>query len=166
VKDAKPETIMKPNPQTDHSFPQRNIIPLYIVDSVHESLSLVTYQNVPSKPKAVVCMFHGLNSYMEHGSHIADYLAQNGYSTFGFDHRGFGRSPGNPGVVYSLDQHIGDCLQFVNQLKKLYPTLPFFSMGLSMGGMATYYLTLQNPKLFAGAVMMAPAISMEYLQLV
>jgi acylglycerol lipase len=165
VLNAKPETIFKPNPQKGHSFPQLNIIPLYILDPAHENLSLVTYQNVPSNPKAVVCMFHGLNSYMEHGSHIADYLAENGYATFGFDHRGFGRSPGDPGVVYSLDQHIADCLQFVNQLKKLYPTLPFFSMGLSMGGMATYYLTLHHQELFVGAVMMAPAISLEFKQL-
>ena len=37
-------------------------------------------------------MLHGLNSYMGHGAHLADYYSQNGFVTVGFDHRGFGRS--------------------------------------------------------------------------
>jgi alpha-beta hydrolase superfamily lysophospholipase len=39
-----------------------------------------------------------------------------------------------------------------------YPTPPFFCLGLSMGGMTTYYLTLKYRYLFEGAIMMAPAI--------
>jgi alpha-beta hydrolase superfamily lysophospholipase len=39
-----------------------------------------------------------------------------------------------------------------------YPKLPFFCLGLSMGGMTTYYLTLKYKYLFEGAIMMAPAI--------
>jgi acylglycerol lipase len=136
-----------------------------VKDIAKGSLSLVTYQNLPPKPKAVVCMFHGLDSHMDHGAHIADALAGKGYVTVGFDHRGFGRSPGARGLVYSLDQHISDCKKFVDIVKGLYPTLPFFSMGLSMGGMATYYLTLNYPNLFTGAVMMSPAISLEAEQL-
>lgn len=41
---------------------------------------------------------------------------------------------------------------------KIYPNLPIFAMGLSMGGMTCYYLSLRNPSLFKGVIMMAPAI--------
>jgi len=37
-------------------------------------------------------MFHGLNSRVGHGTHIATALAQSGYDVVGFDHRGFGKS--------------------------------------------------------------------------
>jgi alpha-beta hydrolase superfamily lysophospholipase len=37
-------------------------------------------------------MFHGLNSYIGHGAHLAEYFSKNGLITVGFDHRGFGRS--------------------------------------------------------------------------
>lgn len=40
----------------------------------------------------------------------------------------------------------------------MYKNLPKFVLGLSMGGMTSYYLTLQNPKLFDGAILMAPAL--------
>jgi alpha-beta hydrolase superfamily lysophospholipase len=37
-------------------------------------------------------MFHGLNSRIGHGFHIAQYLALNGYDVVGFDHRAHGTS--------------------------------------------------------------------------
>lgn len=39
-----------------------------------------------------------------------------------------------------------------------YANLPKFVLGLSMGGMTSYYLTLENPNLFDGAILMAPAM--------
>ncbi len=40
----------------------------------------------------------------------------------------------------------------------LYENLPKFGLGLSMGGMTVYYLTLENPNLFDGSILMAPAL--------
>jgi alpha-beta hydrolase superfamily lysophospholipase len=40
----------------------------------------------------------------------------------------------------------------------MYPNLPKFALGLSLGGLTSYYLTLENPHLFDGAILMAPAI--------
>ena len=93
-------------------------------------------------------MFHGLNSHIGHGAHIAHYFAQNGIITMGFDHRGFGRSPGTPGRVISHEQHIADSIGFMNLIRPIYPHLPYFCMGLSMGGMTTYYLTHRYPEYF------------------
>lgn len=43
-------------------------------------------------------------------------------------------------------------------MKAIYPNLPAFALGLSMGGMTSYYLTLRHKELFKGAILMAPAI--------
>jgi acylglycerol lipase len=81
-------------------------------------LQLVNYRYpTKEKPRAVIIMLHGLNSHIGHGAHIACVMAQHGFVTVGFDHRGFGRSPGKPGKVTSLDQHLADSLQFVKQVK-------------------------------------------------
>ena len=53
-------------------------------------------------------MFHGLNSHLGHGAHLADYFAKHGFITVGFDHRGFGRSEGEPGYVECLEDHLKD----------------------------------------------------------
>jgi acylglycerol lipase len=90
-------------------------------------------------------MFHGLNSHIGHGAHIAAKMSEYGFVTAGFDHRGFGRSPGKPGKVISQERHLEDAVQFVALLRGEYPELPFFCMGLSMGGMTSYYLTLKYP---------------------
>jgi alpha-beta hydrolase superfamily lysophospholipase len=54
---------------------------------------LATYR-YPAKetPKAVVILFHSLNTSQEYGAHIAHELAEHNIETVGFDHRGFGRS--------------------------------------------------------------------------
>jgi acylglycerol lipase len=62
-------------------------------------------------------MLHGLNSHLGHGAHIANELAENGIITVGFDHRGFGRSEGEPGYAESLDRHVEDSLIFIGKMK-------------------------------------------------
>ena len=39
-----------------------------------------------------------------------------------------------------------------------YKGLPKFALGLSMGGMTSYHLSLESSKLFDGVVLMAPAL--------
>ena len=103
-------------------------------------------------------MLHGLNSHVGHGAHLAEYFSLNGFVTVGFDHRGFGRSEGRSGYVSDLDTHLEDCKKFFSIVFPMYEGLPRFVLGLSMGGMSSYHLTLADPHLFDGAVMMAPAL--------
>lgn len=59
-------------------------------------------------PKAIVAMFHGLCSHVQRGAHIANYFAQKGITTVGYDYRGFGQSQGPRGLIYDLNSHLGD----------------------------------------------------------
>lgn len=115
-----------------------------------------------NKPKAVAILFHGLNSHIGHAAHIAYTLSQADIETVGFDHRGFGQSEGSPAYVHSLDHHLQDSMLFVEKVRTLYPNTPFFCLGKSMGGLTAYYLTLRHPELFAGAILMAPAIKNQF----
>lgn len=140
----------KPNPQGDYVFPEINWIEFSVEEKKNKPIKLATYRYPAQKEPiiAAVVMFHGLNSYMGHGAHIAHELSLYGIVTVGFDHRGFGRSEGIPGFADSLDQHLQDSIQFVELMKQIYKKLPMFCMGLSMGGMTSYYLTLKYREMF------------------
>ncbi len=103
-------------------------------------------------------MFHGLNSHLGHGAHLAHYFSLHGLTTVGFDHRGFGRSEGHGGYVDGIESHISDTKKFLSIVLPLYLNTPKFALGLSMGGMTAYKLTLKDPKLFDGTILMAPAL--------
>ena len=62
------------------------------------------------------------------------------------------------GYVSDLETHLEDCRKFFSIVMPMYKGLPKFVMGLSMGGMASYHLTLADPHLFDGAILMAPAL--------
>jgi acylglycerol lipase len=59
-------------------------------------------------------MFHGLNSHIGHGAHLAKYFSKEGLITVGFDHRGFGRSQGRQGYVDNLQSHLTDSRKFID----------------------------------------------------
>lgn len=43
-------------------------------------------------------------------------------------------------------------------IKKIYPKVPLFGVGLSLGGATAYHLSLRHKNLFDGTVLMAPAL--------
>lgn len=76
----------------------------------------------------------------------------------GFDHRGFGKSEGDPGRIDSLSLHLEDSRLFMDRMCEMYKDLPKFVTGLSMGGMTSFRLSLERPERFKGVILMAPAI--------
>ena len=50
-------------------------------------------------------MFHGLNSRIGHGTHLAAALAAEGFITVGFDHRGFGHSKDHSNFL-TVDEYV------------------------------------------------------------
>jgi alpha-beta hydrolase superfamily lysophospholipase len=43
-------------------------------------------------------------------------------------------------------------------IENIYPKIPIFLMGLSMGGLTCYKMGLENPDRFKGIILMAPAL--------
>ena len=60
------------------------------------------------KPKAIVCLVHGLGEHTGRYEHVGRALNEAGYSLFGFDLRGHGQTGGPRGHFPSLDVILQD----------------------------------------------------------
>lgn len=61
------------------------------------------------------------------------------------------------GYIHSEESHLDDSLKFAHMMKDLYPKVPLFCLGLSMGGLTCYHISLTHRHLFEGSILMAPA---------
>lgn len=83
-------------------------------------------------PVAIVAAVHGMNDYAQAFSLAAPYWASRGISTYAYDQRGFGRSPGQgrwPGAP-AMKQ---DLRAFLAAIRRDHPSTPLFVIGHSMG---------------------------------
>lgn len=110
------------------------------------------------KPSAVVFIFNGLYYHTNNSAHVAKELAASGYAVVGFDYRGYGKSQGERGAIESFESILEDCLLFVKNVEALYPDIPKFAIGASLGGLLLYHLALRQPERFAGVVLISAMI--------
>ena len=109
-------------------------------------------------PKAVVICVHGLGLHGGCYHHLGTTLSYNGFEVLAIDIRGLGcwRSWGN----HSLD--ISGCLAdlkaALTEIRNLYPSLPLFLAGESLGGAIALKCASQNAHLVDGLIMSSPAI--------
>lgn len=104
------------------------------------------------KPKAIVCLVHGLGEHTGRYAHVGKALNDAGYALFGFDLRGHGQTGGPRGHFPSLDAVMQDIRQFVQFQSQNHPGLPLFLYGHSLGGLLTLTYTLQFPEGLQGVI--------------
>ena len=82
-----------------------------------------------------VCLVHGLGEHSQRYSHMADFMNSQAIAVLGFDLRGHGRSQGQRGHAPSLDALMADIQLLIEQSTGLFPDLPCFLYGHSLGGL-------------------------------
>lgn len=115
-------------------------------------------------PRAVVLAVHGFNDYSKAFDvapgtpGVGPYLAERGVAVYAYDQRGFGASP-YWGLWPGRDAMIRDFKDFAAVLQNMYPGVPFYPLGESMGG-AVVMTALAEPDApkVAGTVLVAPAV--------
>jgi len=110
------------------------------------------------KPKALILGLHGMNDYANAFDLPARTWAESGITTYAYDQRGFGGSPGR-GVWPGTELMVQDVVTLSTLLRERHPGTPLFLAGISMGGaVAMSALALEEPAPVDGAILSAPAV--------
>lgn len=116
------------------------------------------YWQPDGKPKAVICLIHGLGEHSSRYQHLAEYYIKNGYLVAAYDLRGHGRSKGQRGHYPSLDSAMADIKIFTEKLEKDHPDLPIFLYGHSLGGVLVLNYVLRNRNHLTGVIATSPGL--------
>jgi len=114
------------------------------------------------RPRAAICLVHGMGEHSGRYGHVADRLTQAGYSVFAFDLRGHGKSLGPRGHTPSYRTLLNDINSLLNEVDKNFPELPLFLYGHSLGGnLVLNYVLRRQPK-FKGVIVTGPWLRLAF----
>lgn len=106
----------------------------------------------PDKPKAVVCLVHGLGEHAGRYAHVGKAFSEAGYALLGFDLRGHGKSGGQRGHAPSMEALMDDVDRLLKEAGTRYPGLPRFVYGHSLGGEIVLYHGLRRKPEVRGVI--------------
>ena len=110
------------------------------------------------EPFAVIVALHGMSDYSNAFAMPAPWWAEHGISTYAYDQRSFGRSPG-PGIWPGNTVLRRDLADFVEVVRTRHPALPVYVLGESMGGaVAMTAFGSPTPPKADGLILVAPAV--------
>ena len=128
-----------------------------------DGIKLVGRASSPATPpKAVVFLVHGLGEHSGRYSHVSEALNAAGYAVVAGDLRGHGNSGGKRGHTPDYALLLDDMFQGLEKTKELFPHLPLFLYGHSLGGNLVLLYTLKRKPILAGVVATAPLLRLAF----
>jgi alpha-beta hydrolase superfamily lysophospholipase len=111
-------------------------------------------------PKAAVLLVHGISEHSGRYAHVAAHLLLHDYAVFSYDHRGHGRSSGEPrGYIERFDTLVEDLRRAVRWVRSEIADVPLFLMGHSLGGAVVARFAINyGTEEFAGIVMSSASL--------
>lgn len=115
-----------------------------------------------SRPKAVICVVHGMGEHGGRYNHMVDYFVPKGYAIFALDHRGHGKSAGQRGHTPGFDNLMDDVKLFLAEAGKLFHNVPQFLYGHSMGGNVVLNYAIRRQPKIKGVIASAPYLRLSF----
>ncbi|MFP4323155.1 MAG: lysophospholipase [Anaerolineales bacterium] len=121
--------------------------------STPDGLTLHVYHWPVPEPQGAVLLMHGLSEHLGRYDHVARALNAAGLAVWGADHRGHGRSTGEPrGHVHAIPRLADDQALLWARMKAAHPDIPRFVIGHSMGGNVATHFALRHQDEMRGLV--------------
>jgi acylglycerol lipase len=109
-------------------------------------------------PRAVILAIHGFNDYSHAFEQFGAYAASRGVAVHAYDQPGFGANP-DAGLWRGIPAMVAALVRERARLAELYPGLPVYLLGESMGAAVLIAAVARNAPLdAAGMIMTAPAV--------
>lgn len=107
-----------------------------------------------STPKGILHIVHGMTEHIERYDSFMGKVCENGYIVFGFDNLGHGKTANSDlelGFIAPKDGYeylINDVAEFSREVARLYPELPVYLFGHSMGSFIARLTAAKYPTLY------------------
>ena len=110
------------------------------------------------KPKAILMVAHGLAEHSSRYMNLVNHFVPLGYSVYGIDHMGHGKSEGKRVYVEQFQDFTKTLKIYFDSIREKQPETPIFLIGHSMGGLIGAAYLLEHQDDLSGAVLSGPAI--------
>lgn len=109
--------------------------------------------------RGVVALLHGYGEHIARYDHVGKALATAGFSVYGCDLRGHGKSAGVRGHIDRFTQYLDDAQALVTRARVAGG--PVFILGHSNGGLIATHYVLRDPQGIAGLVLSSPFFGLK-----
>lgn len=150
LKDALPERVEEP---VSEEFTQEDI---YLIASDGLPLALTIFQPKKQPVKAAIQVVHGLLEHRLRYSHLAAFLAKNGFAVILSDNRGHGESidKKNPlGQMPGVKRMLNDQLKITQFINERFADLDVYLYGHSFGSVLARLYLQKNDQMIAKLLM-------------
>jgi len=106
--------------------------------------------------RGVICLVHGLGDYGGCFSHLINYFKAASFAVLALDLHGNGSSEGPRGHIADYEILYEDISLLLNEAKSLYPSIPVFLYGHSLGGNLVLNYELRRKPQVAGVIASSP----------
>lgn len=106
--------------------------------------------------RGTVLIVHGLGEHAGRYAHVATWLAERGFATVSYDHRGHGRSDGDCGVIPTANALVDDLGSVVNAVRPKQGR--FVLLGHSMGGAVAAEFVARRIRSADALILSSPAL--------
>ena len=103
-------------------------------------------------PKANLLIVHGLGEHSGRYQNYVDYFVPRGYTLYGFDLRGHGRSGGPRGHADRFERLVDDVGRMVSMIRAQAPDAKLFLLGHSLGSLIVLAYGLEHPAGLSGII--------------
>jgi acylglycerol lipase len=107
----------------------------------------------PENPKAVIVLVHGMGEHStRYTTSVVPKMTENNIAVVAFDHFGHGKTKGKRGHTPSYEAVLKSIDKAIEKASNLYPSLPVFLYGHSMGGNAVINYVLRKQNSLTGVI--------------
>jgi alpha-beta hydrolase superfamily lysophospholipase len=110
------------------------------------------------EPRAVIVLVHGIGEHSGRYMNVVNPLTMDGYTVYGYDHRGHGRSPGQRVYINDWEEYREDLKAFLDTVSHQESGKPIFLYAHSMGGLIALDYLLHYSQGLWGAIISTATI--------
>lgn len=128
----------------------------YTLESVGGGELFVKSWQPEANTKAVVVLVHGFGEHCSRYTPYVEIFGKENIAFVSFDQMGHGKSFGKRGCITSYQQLLDDVEIIAKKAEELFPEVPMFLYGHSMGGNIALNFLLQKKYPFKGGIISSP----------